>query len=42
MIASLSLTRVTLSGSGTAKGSGCSISKLHMVVQSIVVQLGEG
>ena len=29
MIASLSLTRVTLSGSGTAKESGCSISKLH-------------
>ena len=29
MIASLSLTRVTLSGHGTAKESGCSISKLH-------------
>ena len=29
MIASLSLTRVTLSRSGTAKESGCSISKLH-------------
>ena len=31
MIASLSLTRVTLSGSGTAKESGCSISKLSHV-----------
>ena len=29
MIASLSLTRVTLCGSGTAQESGCSISKLH-------------
>ena len=29
MIASLSLTRFTLSGSGIAKESGCSISKLH-------------
>ena len=31
MIASLRLTSVTLSGSGTAKESGCSISKLHHV-----------